>query len=99
MTKTVEEEPVKILAAYMVEVNAPTLSATVNRPRIAFNICYSLKGREFARKKDPETVCEDSPEERSALCADIGEAKGRKVTGSRMNVERFRFSVLHCINI
>jgi hypothetical protein len=85
MTKTVEEEPATFSAAYMVEVIAPTLSAMVNRPRIAFNIFYPLEGRGFALKKDPDAVCEGSAGEQSALCATIREATGGKVTGSCMN--------------
>jgi hypothetical protein len=40
---------------------------------------------ENLRAKDPDAVCSEA---RSALCADIGEAKGEKVTGSCMNAEK-----------
>jgi hypothetical protein len=40
---------------------------------------------ENLRAKNPDAVCEGSAEARSALCADVGEAKGGKVTGSYMN--------------
>lgn len=53
-----------------------------------FQHCYSLDGRVFARKKDPNAVCEGSAEARSALCTDIGEAKRRKVTALCMNAEK-----------
>jgi hypothetical protein len=63
----------------------PIPIAIVDKPRIAFNIFYSLEGREFARKKDPDVVSEGNAKAISPLCADIGEAKGRKVTGSCIN--------------
>jgi hypothetical protein len=66
----------------------PIPIAIVNRPRIAFNIFYSLEGRRFARKKDPDADCEGSAEARSALCAEIGEAKGGKVKGSCTDILR-----------
>jgi hypothetical protein len=60
----------------------------VDRLRIAFNICYSLEGREFVRKKTPDAVCEGNAHGMADLCAAIGEAKRGKVTGSCMNAEK-----------
>src|ERR1700733_9305870 len=67
-----------------------------DRLRIAFNICYSLKGREFARKKDPDAVCEGNAHRMAALCAAIGETKRGKVTGSCMNVEKLIVRCFPC---
>jgi hypothetical protein len=68
----------------------PIPIAIVDRPRIAFNIFYSLQGREFAHKENPDAVCEGSAEARSALCTAIGEARERKVTLFRADAEKCR---------
>jgi hypothetical protein len=47
-----------------------------------------LEGREFARKEDLSVVYEGNAHRMAALCADIGEAKRGKVTGSCMNAEK-----------
>jgi hypothetical protein len=60
----------------------------VDRLRIALNICYSLKGQEFARKKDLDAVCEGNAHGMADLCAAIGEVKRGKVTDSCMNAEK-----------
>jgi hypothetical protein len=77
----------------------PIPIAIVDRPRIAFNIYYSLEGREFARKKNPDAVCEGSAEARSALCADVGEAKGGKVTGWYMERRKINGAVFPFIGL
>jgi hypothetical protein len=66
----------------------PIPIAIVDRLRIAFNNCYSLEGREFARREAPSVVYEGNAHERAALCAAIRDAKREKVTGSRMNAEK-----------
>src|ERR1700678_3450368 len=87
MTKNVSVPLVCALAS-MAGDKHPIPIAIVDRPRIAFNIFYSLQGREFARKKDPNVVCEgSSAEARSALCTAIGEAREGKVTRSRADAE------------
>jgi hypothetical protein len=87
MTKNVSVPLVCALAS-MAGNKHPIPIAIVDRPRIAFNICYSLEGREFARKEDPSVVYEGNAHGMAALCADIGEAKRGKVTGSCMNAEK-----------
>jgi hypothetical protein len=90
MTKNVSVPLVCALAS-MAGNKHPIPIAIVDRPRIAFNIFYSLQGREFARKKDPDVVCEgSSAEARSALCTAIGEARKGKVTRSRADAEKCR---------
>jgi hypothetical protein len=88
MTKNVSV-PLVCAPASMAGNKHPIPIAIVDRPRISFNIFYSLEGREFARKEDPSVVCEDNARAMAALCAAIGEAKRGKVTGSCMNVETF----------
>src|ERR1700733_9033505 len=43
---------------------------------------------ENLRAKNSDAVCEGSAEARSALCADVGEAKRTKVTGSYMECRK-----------
>src|ERR1700677_2086146 len=57
MTKNVSVPLVCALAS-MAGTRHPIPIAIVDRLRIAFNICYSLEGREFARKEDPSVVYE-----------------------------------------
>src|ERR1700743_779659 len=66
MTKNVSVSLICALAS-MAGNKHPIPIAIVDRPRIAFNIFYSLQGREFARKKDPDAVCEGSAESRFAF--------------------------------
>jgi hypothetical protein len=87
MTKNVSV-PLVCAPASMAGNKHPIPIAIVDRPRIAFNIFYSLEGREFARKGDPSVVWEGNAHAMAALCAAIGEVKRGKVTGSCMNAEK-----------
>jgi hypothetical protein len=86
MTKNVSVPLVCALAS-MAGNKHPIPIVIVDRLRIVFNICYSLEGREFVRKKAPDAVCEGNAHGMADLCAAIGEAKRGKVTGSCMNAE------------
>jgi hypothetical protein len=54
---------------------------------------------ENLRAKNPDAVCEGSAEERSALCADVGEVKGGKVTGSYVECRKINGAVFLFIGL
>jgi hypothetical protein len=96
MTKTVEVEPLEILAAYMVEVSAPTLSATLNRLRIAFNIATPWKGG-YLRAKKTQALSAKAALKQDPLCAQTLERPRKERLQARARMPKGQWCSFSCL--